>query len=62
MHGDRPFRRAHIEFVGRPAEDQPLESFLMGQTSAGIVARVGDGIEEAPIRFYPWSSIFCLTP
>jgi hypothetical protein len=59
---DMPFRRVHIEFIGRPPEDPPLEFFLLGQDSAGIVARAADGTEEAPIRFYPWSSIFCLTP
>jgi ClpX C4-type zinc finger len=57
-----PVRRVHIDFVGRPAEGPPVEFFLLGQDSAGIVARAADGAEGAPIRFYPWSSIFCLTP
>jgi hypothetical protein len=59
---DMPFRRVHIEFIGRPQQDPTVEFFLLGQDSCGIVARAADGTEEAPIRFYPWSSIFCLTP
>jgi hypothetical protein len=62
MQTDAPLRRVHIEFVGHPSEDPPLEFYLLGQDFAGIVVRAADGAQNAPVRFYPWSSIFCLTP
>jgi len=57
-----PYRRVHIEFVGRPPGEPPQEFFMLGHDSAGIVARAADdGAEDTHIRFYPWTSVFCLT-
>jgi hypothetical protein len=58
---DLPFRSVHIEFLGHTPEDLSSEFVLLGQDSTGIVVRPAHASEDAPIRFYPWTSIFCLT-
>jgi ClpX C4-type zinc finger len=58
---DMPLRSVHIEFMGRTPEDLSSEFVLLGQDSAGVVVRPAHATEDAPIRFYPWTSIFCLT-
>jgi hypothetical protein len=49
----------HVEFVGRPGPPQTL--LLLGHDATGIVVRDSGG-DASTDHFYPWSSIFGLTP
>jgi hypothetical protein len=48
-----------VEFIGRLS--QPQRVFLLGRDSTGIVVRDRE-VDSGIVHFYPWSSIFSLTP
>ena len=56
---DKLYPTVHVEFTGRSAPTQQV--FLVGRDSTGIVVRDLSG-DDGSVHFYPWSSIFCLTP
>ena len=50
---------AHIEFIGRST--RPQHVFLLGRDPTGIAVRDLEA-DGGGVHFYPWSSIFRLTP
>jgi hypothetical protein len=56
---DTLYPTVEVEFVGRFS--QPQRVYLLGRDSTGIVVRDWEA-DSGGVHFYPWSSIFSLTP